>query len=256
MIVAADLAPVGTGDARHDPGLDHLRRLAVRSPASRSTFRAATPAPRVRRATIPSATLRREPARSRCRRLPAGCTAPAPRSVAVALGRCHHLELRRWIARACPVSISGVVRRSNDNSVLAGVTVVASGGGSAATDAAGAYSIAGVPSGSGTLSVSGAPAECSAVSEPYTLPSGGSITENITVSCTAPPQPGYAYSATWSSLREQRVRARAPHRHENLQPRRHRRCHEQRCHRRSSDLSARAIPVRYNEAGLRSSAVR
>lgn len=131
--------------------------------------------------------------------LPAGCTAPAPRSVAVGAGD----VITSNFSVDCTGlagTISGVVRRSNDNSVLSGVTVSASGGGSDATDAAGAYSIAGVPAGSGTLSVSGAPAECSAISEPYTLPSGGSITEDLTLSCTDAPLPGYAYSTTWSSL--------------------------------------------------------
>lgn len=131
--------------------------------------------------------------------LPSGCTAPAPRTVAVASGAII-VSSFSVDCTGLPGTISGVVRRSNDASVLAGVTVTASGGGSDATDAAGAYSIGGVPAGSGTLSISGAPAECSAVSEPYTLPSGGSITEDITMSCTAPPVPGYQYRATWASL--------------------------------------------------------
>lgn len=131
--------------------------------------------------------------------LPAGCTAPAPRSVAVGSGDVITSNFTVDCS-GLPGSISGTVVRSNDASPLVGVTVVASGGGSGVTDAAGAYSISGVSSGSGTLSVSGAPAECSAVSEPYTLPSSGSITENITVSCTAPVQPGYRHAATWSDL--------------------------------------------------------
>lgn len=131
--------------------------------------------------------------------LPGGCTTPAAQSVAVGAG---DVIVSNFSVdcTGLPGTISGVVRRSNDNSVLSGVTVVASGGGSDATDAAGAYSIAGVPAGSGTLSVTGAPAECSAISEPYTLVSGGSITEDLTLACTAPPQPGYAYRATWTSL--------------------------------------------------------
>lgn len=131
--------------------------------------------------------------------LPSGCTAPAPVSVAVGPGA----SITQNFSVDCtglPGTISGVVRRSNDASVLAGVTVTASGGGSDVTDAAGAYAITGVAAGSGTLSVSGAPAECSAISEPYSLPSGGSITEDLTLSCTAPPLPGYQYRATWTSL--------------------------------------------------------
>jgi hypothetical protein len=80
------------------------------------------------------------------------------------------------------------------------VTVTASGGGSDVTDAAGAYSIAGVAAGAGTLTITGAPAECTPAPEAYTMTSAGTITEDVIVPCVAPPTPGYQYNTTWTAL--------------------------------------------------------
>jgi hypothetical protein len=133
--------------------------------------------------------------------LPAGCTAPANQIIAVAPGSANTLNFT-VDCTGLPGTINGTVTRSNDGSVLAGVTVTASAGGSNVTSGTGAYSIANVPSGAGTLMVSGAtvPAECTPAPVAYTLPSGGTITQNIVVTCGAPPAPGFQYHATWTSL--------------------------------------------------------
>ncbi len=133
--------------------------------------------------------------------LPAGCSPVADQSVSVTSGGTTTVNFS-VTCTGLPGVIGGIVRRSNDSSPLANVTVTASGGGSDVTDAAGAYSIAGVAAGAGTLTISGTlPAECSPFAgEAYTLPSAGAITEDLTVTCAAPPQPGYQYNTTWTAL--------------------------------------------------------
>ena len=133
--------------------------------------------------------------------LPSGCSPVADQSVSVTSGGTATANFS-VSCTGLPGSVGGLVRRSNDLSALPGLTVTASGGGSDATDAAGAYSIANVAAGSGTLSISGTlPAECSPFAPAaYTLPSGGSITVDLTVTCTAPALPGYQYTTTWTSL--------------------------------------------------------
>ena len=133
--------------------------------------------------------------------LPAGCSAVADQSVTVASGATATANF----SVACTGlagTIGGIVIRSNNGLPLANLTVTASGGGSDVTDAAGAYSIAGVAAGTGSLSISGVlPAECSAFAgEAYTLPSAGAITEDLTVTCSAPPTPGYQYNTTWTAI--------------------------------------------------------
>ena len=158
--------------------------------------------------------------------LPGGCTAPAARSIAFASGG-SYTENFSVDCSGLPGTISGVVRRSNDNSVLAGVTVVASAGGSDATDAGGAYSIVGAAAGSGTLSVTGAPSECSPISEPYSPPERrqhhGRLDAHV-----------HGATAAWLSVpgdveqhRRRRDRARPPYRHDHFQPRRHHRRHDE-----------------------------
>jgi hypothetical protein len=131
--------------------------------------------------------------------LPAGCTAPAAQSVGVGSGSTNTVNFT-VDCTGLPGSIAGIVTRSNDGSPLANVTVAASGGSSTTTDAAGAYSLTGVAAGAGTLTITGAPAECTPAPEAYSLSSGASITENIVVTCAAPPQPGYQYNTTWVDL--------------------------------------------------------
>jgi len=80
------------------------------------------------------------------------------------------------------------------------VTVTASTGGSATTDATGAYSIAAAGPGAGTLVLTGLPAGCVPPASPYTLSSGGTATVNVTVDCPAPTVPAYQYNTTWVNL--------------------------------------------------------
>lgn len=131
--------------------------------------------------------------------LPAGCTTPATQNIAVAPGSTNTANFTVDCAGVAG-TINGTVTRSNDGSALSGVTVSASGGGSATTNASGAFSITGVAAGAGTLNVTGAPAECTPAATAYTLGSGATITQNIVVTCDAAPQPGYQYTATWSTL--------------------------------------------------------
>lgn len=131
--------------------------------------------------------------------LPAGCSAVADQSVSVASGATATANFT-VSCTGLPGTLGGIVTRSNDGAPLAGVTVTSSAGGSDVTDAAGAYSIAGVAAGAGTLTVSGAPAECTPAPEAYTMTSGGTVTEDITVTCAAPPTPGFQYNTTWTAL--------------------------------------------------------
>ena len=133
--------------------------------------------------------------------LPAGCSPVADQSVSVASGGTVTANFS-VTCTGLPGIIGGLVRRSNDNSALSGLTVTASSGGSAVSNAAGAYSISNVAAGTGTLAISGTlPTECSPFSPAaYTLPSAGTITADLTVTCTAPPQPGYQYNTTWTAL--------------------------------------------------------
>jgi hypothetical protein len=130
--------------------------------------------------------------------LPAGCTAPASQSVGVGAGATIPLSFV-VTCTGLPGSISGIVTRSNDGSPLVGVTVTA-GGVSAVTSATGAYSLAAVPAGAGSLVVTGAPTECSPFSQAYTLLSSGTLSQDLTVTCTAAPVPAYTYNTTWVNL--------------------------------------------------------
>lgn len=197
MVVAADLAPAGTiapatvSGAVTSPVRGALDGVVVNvsggfSDATDATgaFEVTGVAPGTRTVSLSN--------------LPAGCTAPASQSVGVAAGGSYTVNF----SVACtglPGSISGTVTRSNNGAALAGVTVTA-GGVTAVTDAAGAYSLAAVPAGAGSLVVTGAPAECSPFSQAFTLGSGASLTQNLTVTCTAAPTPGYTYNTTWVNL--------------------------------------------------------
>lgn len=133
--------------------------------------------------------------------LPAGCSAVADQSVAVTSGGIATANF----AVSCtglPGLIGGIVTRDYDNGPLANVTVTASTGGSAVTNAAGAYSIAGVASGAGSLSIGAVAGETCSPLAPvsYSLPSGGTVTRDISVDCQAPLPAGYQYNTTWTSL--------------------------------------------------------
>ena len=198
MVVAADLAAAGVvapgtiEGTVQSPARGPLSGVSVDisggfqgSTSGTGTYSVATVAPGTRTVSLSN--------------LPSGCTAPAAQTVGVGSGSTNTVNFS-VNCTGLPGSISGVVRRSNDNSLLTGVTVTATGGASDLTDAAGAYSLSGVPAGSGTLTVTGAPAECSASTTPFSLASAGSIVVDITVTCTAPAVPMYQYSSTWSDL--------------------------------------------------------
>ncbi len=131
--------------------------------------------------------------------LPAGCTAPAAQTISVASGA-NTVSDFTVTCSGLPGVISGTITSDNAGQLLPGVTVTASTGGSAVTDATGAYSIAAAGPGAGTLTLSGLPSGCVAPASSYTLASGGTATNNILVDCPVPPTPGYQYNTTWVVL--------------------------------------------------------
>ncbi len=198
MVVAADLAPAGAvlpgtiNGTVTSPARGALSGVTVvvsggstGTTSATGTYSITTVAPGTRTVSLST--------------LPAGCTAPAAQSIGVASGSTNTVNFS-VDCTGLPGTISGIVTRSNDGSPLANVTVAASGGSSTTTSATGAYTLTGVAAGAGSLTVTGAPAECTPAPEAYSLSSGGSITENIVVTCAAPPQPGYQYNTTWVDL--------------------------------------------------------
>ncbi|MBP7548943.1 MAG: carboxypeptidase regulatory-like domain-containing protein [Gemmatimonadaceae bacterium] len=133
--------------------------------------------------------------------LPAGCSAVADQSVSVASGATTTANFS-VTCTGLPGVIGGIVTRDYDGAPLANVTVTSSTGGSDVTDAAGAYSIAGVAAGAGTLSIGAVAGETCSPLAPvaYSLPSGGTVTSDIVVDCQAPLAPGYQYNTTWTAL--------------------------------------------------------
>jgi hypothetical protein len=102
-------------------------------------------------------------------------------------------------------TVSGTVTRTGSTTAsLAGVTVTvapSSGATLSTTLASGtSYSVAAVPTGSGTVALGGLPTGCAAqpASVPYSgLAAGGTATANFTVDCTVQPLL-YNYATTWS----------------------------------------------------------
>jgi hypothetical protein len=83
-------------------------------------------------------------------------------------------------------SIAGTVT-SPQRGALSGVTVTATGAFTATTNGTGAYSIANVPTGPKTVSLSNLPAGCTLPpSQTATVTNGGTATVNFSVTCTVP----------------------------------------------------------------------
>ncbi len=138
--------------------------------------------------------------------LPNGCTAPASQSVTVTNGGTSTANFS--VVCTTPVgTVTGTVS-SSLGGALAGVAVVGTPTGGAAsspftTTGAGLYTLTlPVGSGDGNISLSNLPANCTNPgATPYTgLTSGGSVTLNITVTCTTPPQVGTVTGTVSSSL--------------------------------------------------------
>jgi hypothetical protein len=138
--------------------------------------------------------------------LPSGCTAPASQTVTVTNGGTATANF----SVVCTVptgTVSGTISSSLGGG-LAGVSVVATPtGGSATTPfttgGSGQYNIS-VPVGPGTgaITLSNLPANCTnpGPTNYSGLTSGGTVTLNITVTCTAPPQVGTVQGTVSSSL--------------------------------------------------------
>jgi hypothetical protein len=202
MIVAADLAaatavaPGSVSGTVSSPTRGPLSGVTVTSSSGQTATTSATGAyslagvsPGTRTITISN--------------LPAGCTATPPanqQSVSVTSGANTVANFAAVVCTGLPGTISGTITSDNAGQLLPGVTVTASTGGSATTDATGAYSIASAGPGTGTLALSGLPAGCVPPAAPYTLTSGGTVTVNVVVDCPPPPTPGYQYNTTWVVL--------------------------------------------------------
>jgi len=131
--------------------------------------------------------------------LPAGCTTPGAQTISVTSGA-NTVSNFSVTCTGLPGTIAGVVTSDNVGQLLPGVTVTASSGGSAITNATGAYSIASVAPGTGTLAFSGLPLGCVAPVTNYTLPSGGTIARDVVIDCPTPVAAGYQYNTTWVNL--------------------------------------------------------
>jgi hypothetical protein len=139
--------------------------------------------------------------------LPAGCTNPGSQNTTVTSGNTSTVNF----TVVCTVpsgTISGTISSSQGGGLNnVSVSATPTGGsavGPVSTSAAGAYSLAGVPvggAGTGNLSLANLPANCTNPGAiPYSgLTDGGTITVDVTVPCTPPPQ-GYQYTATWGPI--------------------------------------------------------
>jgi hypothetical protein len=94
-------------------------------------------------------------------------------------------------------SVSGTVTSSLGGGIN-NATVTVTPGGVDQTDGSGAYSVSGVPVGSGTVAVSNLPANCAAVADqPYNVASAGAnAVVNFVATCTAPPP--NTLTGTWT----------------------------------------------------------
>ncbi|MDX2060947.1 MAG: carboxypeptidase-like regulatory domain-containing protein [Gemmatimonadales bacterium] len=127
--------------------------------------------------------------------LPASCTAPAAQTTTVNAGATSTVNF----TVNC-VAPSGTVSGTVTSSLGGGIqnaTVTVTPGGTATTNASGAYSV-GAPVGSGTVAVTNLPANCSAVaSQPYTIATNGQVVNvNFVATCTAPPP--NTLTGTWT----------------------------------------------------------
>lgn len=138
--------------------------------------------------------------------LPSGCTAPASQTVTVTNGATATANFS--VTCTVPTGNVGGTISSSLGGGLQGVSVVVTPtGGSASTpattSASGGYSIS-VPVGPGTgaVTLSNLPANCTnpGATNYSGLTSGGTVTLNITVTCTAPPQVGTITGTVSSSL--------------------------------------------------------
>lgn len=135
--------------------------------------------------------------------LPAGCTAPAAQTVSVASGATVTVDFTNVVCTGLPGTINGTISSNVATTVLTGITVTATSGGTPVAGTAlvtGAYTLANVTAGTGTLTVSNLPTGCTAPSPAYTLSSGGTTTANIAITCPVPVAAGYQYNTTWVNL--------------------------------------------------------
>jgi len=135
--------------------------------------------------------------------LPAGCTAPAAQTVIVNTAA-NTVANFSVTCTGLPGTLTGTISSNVPATVLTGITVTASNSGSPLSGNAlvtGAYSIANVAAGSGTLALTNLPTGCTApASTPYAMTSGGPVNVNIAITCPVPTAPGYQYNTTWTNI--------------------------------------------------------
>jgi hypothetical protein len=137
--------------------------------------------------------------------LPAGCTAPASQSATVSNGVTSTVNFS--VTCTVPVgTISGTITNSVGGTISGTLTVTPTGlaaqPGVAFTGTSPvSYTASNVPvgTGAGSIALTGLPAQCTNPGAiPYTgLTSGGTLTVNVTVTCTVPPS-FYQVTHTWS----------------------------------------------------------
>jgi hypothetical protein len=127
--------------------------------------------------------------------LPGGCTAPAAQNVTVTNGGTTTANFS--VTCTTPTgTVNGTINNSQGGVISGALVTLTPTGGSAQTFTTGApgqytFTVA-VGAGTGAITLGSLPANCTNPgSTPYSgLTSGGTVTVNITVTCTAPPQVG------------------------------------------------------------------
>jgi hypothetical protein len=139
--------------------------------------------------------------------LPSGCTDPGSQGTTVTSGNTSTVNF----TVQCSVpsgTINGTISSSQGGGLNnVSVSATPTGGsqtGSVNTNTSGFYSLTGVPvgaAGTGDLTLGNLPSNCTNPGPiPYSgLTDGGTITQDVTVACTPPPQ-GYQYTATWGAI--------------------------------------------------------
>jgi hypothetical protein len=139
--------------------------------------------------------------------LPAGCTNASPYSYT---GLTNGGSVTRDIVVTCAAApqfgtLTGTIRRSDNNAVVSGVTVAITPGSGTApanqtTDATGVYTFSGnVPVGNGSIALSTLPAGCTFGGDTYTgVTNGGTVTKDLTLTCAAAQQT-YPITGTWDT---------------------------------------------------------
>jgi hypothetical protein len=138
--------------------------------------------------------------------LPTGCTVPAAQPYSgVSAGASVTVNVTVTCAVATTGTVAGRITKSTGGNATGVVVTVTPAGASAlptvTTSSTGSYTVAGVPAGNGTLSLSSLPSGCSAPGNlTYTgVTAGGTLTRDIVLTCVAAAHT-YPVTATWGTI--------------------------------------------------------